>query len=102
MSANAQANWRDLPVELLSAEAQVAYSEYKDAQRKAAALREVFERLASDQLAPPAGMRAVFGYRFGKLSCAIVDDDRKAKPKATATQSLADWMAQQQASGRAA
>ena len=40
----ADANWMDIDVTTLSVEAQIAYSEYKDAQRKAAGLRETFEQ----------------------------------------------------------
>lgn len=91
-----EAQWKGIAVESLSEEAQVAYSEYKDAQRKAAALRETFERMATDGLPVPTGMKVVFGYRFGKLSAALVVDD--SKPKAQKG-SLADFIAAQQASG---
>lgn len=93
------AQWKDIAVESLSEEAQVAYSEYKDAQRKAAQLRETFERLATEGLPVPQGMKVVFGYRFGKLSAALVVDDSKPKKAAQPKGSLADFIAAQQAGG---
>ena len=96
------ANWMDIDVETLDVEAQKAYGEYKAAQRKAAALREAFEATAVASLDIPQGKRMVFGYRFGKLSAALVEDDRKqAKPKQSKG-SLADFLAAQTNSGHAA
>ena len=91
--------WQDIDVTTLSAEAQIAYDDYKQAQRKAAALRAEFETAVVNGLPIPQGKRMVFGYRFGKLSAALVEDDRKpAKPK-QAKGSLADFLAAQSASG---
>lgn len=97
-----EAQWMDIDVATLSAEAQVAYSEYKDAQRRAAALREVFETTCVAGLEIPQGKRMVFGYRFGKLSAAIVEDDRKASKPKQAKGSLADFLAAQMGAGHAA
>jgi hypothetical protein len=96
------AQWADIAVESLPVEAQVAYSEYKVAQRKAAELREAFEQSVTASLELPKGKRMVFGYRFGKLSAAIVDDDRKPSKTKQAKGSLADFMAQQLGNGHAA
>lgn len=51
--------------------------------------------LAQRELAPiPDGKRLVFGYNFGKLSVALVDDD--AKPStAKGTTSLSDFLKSQ-------
>lgn len=92
--------WVQVDVSTFSAEAQVAYSEYKDAQRKAAQLRVAFEAVATEGLDVPAGMKVAFGYKFGKLSVALVEGTAiKAAPKAKG--SLADFLAAQQANGRA-
>ena len=97
-----EAQWQDIDVNSLSVEAQVAYNEYKEAQRKAAALRSVFEQTVTDSLPIPQGRRMVFGYRFGKLSAALVEDDRKAKAPKQVKGSLADFLAQQVGGGHAA
>ena len=102
MSDTSTAVWQDIDVNTLSAEAQVAYSEYKDAQRKAASLRAEFEQAVINGLPIPQGKRMVFGYRFGKLSAALVEDDRKAPKAKQAKGSLADFLAAQGANGHAA
>lgn len=97
----ADVNWMDIAVSTLTDEAQVAYAEYKDAQRKAAQLRQAFEDAAVSGLDIPQGKRMVFGYRFGKLSAALVEDERKATKK-QAKGSLSDFLAAQSANGRSA
>lgn len=94
--------WQDIDVSTLSDTAQIAYEDYKTAQRKAASLRAEFEQAVIDGLPIPTGKRMVFGYRFGKLSAALVEDDRKAKKATQARGSLADFMAQQLGNGHAA
>ncbi len=94
-----EAQWQDIDVNTLSVEAQVAYNEYKEAQRKAASLRAMFEQTIVESLPIPAGKRMVFGYRFGKLSAALVEDDRKTKAPKQAKGSLADFLAAQSSSG---
>lgn len=96
--AKQDANWVEIDAGELEASLKSAYDCYKLAYREMKALREAFERAMAEAAQVPVGKRMVFGYNFGKLSVAIVDDDRKpssAKPKL----SLADFMAQQQASG---
>ena len=97
-----EANWQDINVASLSDEAQVAYSEYKDAQRKAASLRTEFETMVTASLKLPQGKKMVFGYRFGKLSAALVADDGKKAKAAQAKGSLADFLAAQMGNGHAA
>lgn len=97
-----EAQWADIAVETLSVEAQVAYEEYKAAQRKAASLRQAFEDCVTGALSLPVGKRMVFGYRFGKLSAALVEDDRKAKAPKQVKGSLADFLAAQTSNGHAA
>jgi hypothetical protein len=96
-----EANWMDIDVETLDVEAQKAYGEYKAAQRKAAALREAFEATAVASLDIPQGKRMVFGYRFGKLSAALVEDDRKPAKTKQSKGSLADFIAAQVSGGHA-
>ena len=97
-----EAQWADIDVNTLSVEAQVAYNEYKEAQRKAASLRQAFEDCVTGALELPVGKRMVFGYRFGKLSAALVEDDRKAAKPKQVKGSLADFLAQQVGGGHAA
>lgn len=102
MNDQSTAQWADIDVTTLSEDAQLAYAMYKDAQRKAAELRTAFEASVVNGLDIPTGKRMVFGYRFGKLSAALVEDDRKtAKPK-QAKGSLADFLASQAGGGHAA
>lgn len=95
------ATWFNIDTGSLTTEQQAAYAEYKDAQRKAAALREAFEDSITASADIPQGMRMVFGYRFGKLSAALVEDDRKPSKAKQQTRTLADFLAAQAASGRA-
>lgn len=96
-----KANWQDINVASLAEKAQMAYSEYKDAQRKAAMLRTEFETLVTASLELPVGRKMVFGYRFGKLSAALVADDGK-KAKSQSKGSLADFLTAQMSNGHAA
>lgn len=97
-----EATWINIDVASLTDGQRMAYEEYKAAQRKAAALREAFEESITDTANVSAGMRMVFGYRFGKLSAAIVQDERKPSKAKQATASLSDFLAAQAASGRRA
>lgn len=102
MAQERTANWMDIDVETLPQAAQEAYAEYKVAQRKAAALRETFETTLTGMMDVPQGQRVVFGYRFGKLSAAMVEDDRKPAKAKVSKATLADFIAAQAASGRSA
>lgn len=91
--------WVNIDPATLPEAQQRQYAEYKEAYRFMKELRTTFED--SMNSASPEGKRMVFGYNFGKLSVALVEDDRKvAKPK-SATMTLADYMATMQAAGRA-
>lgn len=100
--AKAQENvtWVEIDPTTLVVELAVKYETYKDAQRKAAELRTEFESAMNDAAELPEGKKMVFGYRFGKLSAAIVDDDRKPKAASPAKLSLSEFIAQQVAQGR--
>ncbi len=87
--AKSDAVWQEIdPASLPEAQGGL-YQEYKAQYRAMKEAREAFE--ASFAPAAPAGKRFVFGYNFGKLSMALVEDDRKpAQPKATL--SLQDYL----------
>lgn len=92
-----EAQWVELDPATLPEQAKKLYQAYKDAYKVVTQNREAFETVM--QAGVPEGSRIVFGYRFGKLSAAIVPDDRKpAKAKAT-TQSLAEFLAAQAGAG---
>lgn len=95
--AKQEANWVNIEINSLSPKQQDAYEAYKAGYRAMKAQREAFEQVMSEAI--PQGQRMIFGYNFGKLSVAVVEDDRKvAKPKAT-TQSLSDFLAQAKSHG---
>jgi len=100
--ANQDATWTELNVDTLAAPFATAYAEYKELYRTMKAKRTEFETMVSDVAALPQGKRMVFGYNFGKLSVAIVDDERKPAKATPAKQSLAYFIAAQQAQGRRA
>jgi hypothetical protein len=92
--------WTELEVDTLSPEAQRDYHAYKDAYKAMKLARETFETQLRHDSDVPCGKRLVFGYNFGKLSVALVDDDRKPAKAKAGKASLADFLAAQQASGR--
>jgi hypothetical protein len=60
--------------------------------------RNNFEQSMASAVELPEGKRLVFGYNFGKLSVAVVEDD---KPKAKAgAQSLSSYLAGMTQKGR--
>lgn len=97
--AKTDAVWTELQPTSLPTEIAKAYADYKEAYRFMKDQRVAFETALSDAASVPEGKRLVFGYNFGKLSVAIVDDDRKPAKSTPAKQSLADFIAAQQASG---
>lgn len=95
-----EAQWQEIDVDTLSDGLRTAYEVYKEAAREAAKLRTEFEAQMNAELAEalPQGTKCVFGYRFGKLSMAVVKDE--AKPKAQGKQSLGDYLKGMQSAGR--
>lgn len=77
------ATWTQIDTDSLPANVAKAYADYKTAYAAMKAERLAFETMLAAMLAVPTGKRAVFGYNFGKLSIAIVDDT--AKPKAASS-----------------
>jgi hypothetical protein len=97
--AKTEAVWHEIDPASLHAEAAEAYGEYKRLYRAAKDAREVFEASMSKAAALPSDKRMVFGYNFGKLSVAVVENDvklAKHKPR----QSLSSFMDTLKAQGR--
>jgi len=83
--------WTQLDPDTLSPDLRKAYDEYRAAAKAAAILRTTFEARMTVAIDPLDGEKLAFGYKFGKLSLAIVPAD---KPKRrTAAVSLADYLA---------
>lgn len=89
------ATWVEVDLDTLTTDQRDAYEMYKVAQRQAAQLRQAFETAVAQDV--PMGSRMVFGYRFGKLSVALVPDDSKPKAAKVAPKSLAAYLAEQAA-----
>lgn len=83
--------WTQLDPDSLSPDLRKAYDAYRTAAKAAAVLRTEFEARMTVAIDPLDGEKLAFGYKFGKLSLAIVPAD---KPKRrTAAVSLADYLA---------
>lgn len=95
--AKHDADWITIDVTTLDADVLEAFAQYKDAYREMKELRGAFEKLMAADV--PAGERMIFGYNFGKLSIAIVPDDRKPAKAKQSTQSLAEYLASRAQSG---
>lgn len=99
-TAKQDAVWVSLDIETLDTECRKTYDEYKASYRGMKGAREAFESKMNYKADLAHGMRMIFGYNFGKLSVAVVEDDRKAPKAKATTQSLSDFLAQAQSSGR--
>lgn len=87
------ADWREVSPDLLTANARAKYDAYKAAARAAAEAKADFESEFAAIVPLPAGKRYGFGYRFGKLSVAILEGEpAKAARAAPAPRSLADLL----------
>jgi hypothetical protein len=93
------ATWIEMDVATLDHNTQTQYQMYKQAYADMKAQRQKFEDMMQTDAGLPEGKRMVFGYNFGKLSVAIVDDDRKPAKAKQAKQSLADFIASQAQAG---
>jgi hypothetical protein len=85
---NKDAVWNTINTETLPTSIKDAYAGYKDAYRDMKEAREQFEAIITKAIAPAAGKRVIFGYNFGKLSVAVVDDDKPASKPAAGSVSL--------------
>lgn len=97
--ANSDAVWTEINPETLPDDVKAFYDAYKASYRVMKDNRLGFETKLSEMADLPSDKRMVFGYNFGKLSVAIVDDDRKPAKATPAKQSLADWLGKQRKSG---
>ena len=100
MAKTSDAVWSEINPDTLPTEIGQAYALYKEMYREMKAQRTAFETMLSDAATLPEGKRVIFGYNFGKLSVAIVDDDRKPAKATPAKQSLSDFIASQASAGR--
>jgi hypothetical protein len=94
------AEWIVIDPTTLGDDTQKAYDDYKALYKTMKEARTNFEQSMASAVELPAGKRLVFGYNFGKLSVAVVDDDRKAPAKANAPQSLSSYLAGMTQKGR--
>lgn len=94
-----KAYWNEIDPATLSAKQATAYEAYKALYRTMKAARVTFETMMQQDV--PEGYRMVFGYRFGKLSVAIVEAQELAlKAQTKSKLSLADFLAAARSSGR--
>jgi hypothetical protein len=93
-----KADWRNVDPDSLTTELQFAYDLYREANRTAQAARETFESEFTAAVPCPRGQRLAFGYRFGKLSIAVIPDDRVATKPAKGSFTMADLIAMHQRS----
>lgn len=91
-SPTSTAAWKQIDTNSLPTPLAKQYENYKSAYAEMKAERKAFEDALAGMLTLPPGKRAVFGYNFGKLSVAIVDDDSKPKASSSAI-SLASLIA---------
>lgn len=91
MAKTSTATWTQIDTDSLPAAIAKQYARYKEAYTEMKAERKAFEDALASAIAVPTGKRAVLGYNFGKLSVAIVDDD-KPTAKASSAVSLASLM----------
>lgn len=98
--AKSEATWTEIDPRTLDDGLEKAFDAYKASYRQTKALREAFEAAMREQAALPEGQRLVFGYNFGKLSVAVVEDTSKPKAPAKPKLSLGEYLAQQRAMGR--
>lgn len=93
------ANWQTIDPTSLPAPIAKQYARYKEAYVEMKAERNAFEQAMRDLAPATPGKRLVFGYNYGKLSVALVDDD--AKPtSAKGALSLSAFLAGQTAQGK--
>lgn len=75
-------DWQSLDVETLSSDLQSLYFAYRKAQDHANTQRKAFELAMNTKLELPAHLTLAFGYKFAKLSVAIVPAKRPSTGRA--------------------
>ncbi len=91
-SYDVKADWRNVDVDTLTSELQAHYELYREANRQAQSAREAFEKAFISAVPTPRGQRLAFGYRFGKLSIAVIPDDRPARTTTKGALTMADLL----------
>lgn len=100
-TAKTDADWLTIDANSLPPIIKDKYDAYKQAYHAMKAARQDFEATMTEAASLAKGKRMIFGYNFGKLSIAVVADDRKpAKPKNNVL-SLAVFLDKQSAAGYA-
>lgn len=93
------AQWIEIDPATLPEGVRKDYEAYKEEYRLAKIARETFEEALRAQANVPEGKKLVFGYNFGKLSVAIVDDDGRRKSAGKSAVSLSAFMKSQAEAG---
>jgi len=91
--AKSDAVWQEIDPTTLHPDLQEAYKAYKDAYAEMKRMRAGFEERINAEVKPPVGKRVAVAYNFGKLSIALVADERK--PEAQPKLSLAQYLARE-------
>lgn len=91
--------WVQLDPESLNDAQRDAYDVYRRFRKQAGEAKGRFE--ATMQGDVPEGQRMIFGYNFGKLSVAVVENDRKPAKAKQAAMPLAQYLATMAAGGHA-
>lgn len=100
--AKTDADWLTIDATTLSPELAEAYAQYKASYKLMKEARQAFEQSMADGAGLAEGKRLIFGYNFGKLSIAVVEDDRKPAKAKNQTLSLSAFLERQEASGHRA
>jgi hypothetical protein len=98
--ARTDAVWVEIDASTLKGECASAYAEYKAAYKVAKEWKQRFEIRMEQEANLPEDKRLVFGYNFGKLSVAVVENDHKAKVTKAGAQSLSQYLAGMTQKGR--
>lgn len=78
MAKDTTANWQVVDTNSLPSTISALYHDYKAAYAEMKREREEFEAALREAVPTPDGKRLAIAYNFGKLSVAMVDDDKKA------------------------
>ncbi len=81
MTRNDNVTWTNIDPSSLPSNVKQLYYTYRDALEEANKARAAFEDSARSAFAgkTPKGKRIAFGYKFGKLSAAMVDAERESR-----------------------
>ena len=91
---NDNLTWKVIDPQSLTKDQQAAYTAYKDAAKKAAALRKAFTDLVEKDMLPhiPGNKKPVFSFNFGNLSIAIADRETTKAATLNSAFTLADYL----------